>query len=64
MLTGTASFLDRLRRTGPLSPARAAQHGALGPIGRASGVTDDARQSRPYDAYGSLAVRLSPPSGW
>ena len=32
-LMGTSSFLDRLRGTGPLTPARARQHGALGPIG-------------------------------
>jgi formate hydrogenlyase subunit 5 len=56
LLLGTASFLDRLRRTGPLRPQRAAQHGALGPVGRASGVTEDARQARPYDAYGSLGA--------
>jgi len=59
LLMGTASFLDRLRRTGPLRPERAREHGALGPVGRASGYTDDARQSRPYDAYGSLAVRTA-----
>ncbi|MGH3125187.1 MAG: NADH-quinone oxidoreductase subunit C, partial [Streptosporangiaceae bacterium] len=59
VLTGTASFLDRLRRTGPLPPERAHEHGALGPIGRASGSTDDARQARPYDGYGSLAVRIA-----
>ncbi len=59
LLMGTASFLDRLRRTGPLLPARAAQHGALGPIGRASGGIDDARQSRPYAAYGSLGTTVS-----
>jgi formate hydrogenlyase subunit 5 len=57
LLMGTASFLDRLRRTGPLRPERAREHGALGPVGRASGCTDDARQARPYDAYGSLGVR-------
>ena len=34
---GTASFLDRLRRTGPLRPQRARAHGALGPVGKASG---------------------------
>ena len=36
-LMGTASFLDRLRRTGPLSPERAREHGALGPVGKGSG---------------------------
>ena len=51
MLMGTSSFLDRLRGTGPLGPARAREHGALGPIGKASGYTDDGRLARPYDAY-------------
>jgi formate hydrogenlyase subunit 5 len=55
-LMGTSSFLDRLRGTGPLTPERARQHGALGPIGKAAGYTDDARLARPYDAYPSLAV--------
>ena len=59
LLMGTASFLDRLRRTGPLLPARAAQHGALGPIGRASGRVEDVRLSRPYAAYGSLGTTVS-----
>jgi formate hydrogenlyase subunit 5 len=50
-LMGTSSFLDRLRGTGPLTPERAREHGALGPIGKASGYCDDARLARPYDAY-------------
>jgi formate hydrogenlyase subunit 5 len=58
LLMGTASFLDRLRRTGPLLPERAAEHGALGPIGRASGIIDDARAARPYAAYGSLGFTV------
>jgi Ni,Fe-hydrogenase III large subunit len=53
-LMGTASFLDRLRGTGPLRPERALEHGALGPIGKASGYSDDARLNRPYDAYPAL----------
>ena len=56
-LMGTASFLDRLRGTGPLRPDRARQHGALGPIGRACGCPDDGRQARPYDGYGSFSVQ-------
>ena len=56
MLMGTSSFLDRLRGTGPLRPARAREHGALGPIGKASGYADDARIARPYDAYKLLAA--------
>ena len=60
-LMGTASFLDRLRRTGPLRPERAREHGALGPVGKASGYSDDARESRPYDAYPSLGLRQPAP---
>jgi formate hydrogenlyase subunit 5 len=59
LLMGSASFLDRVRRTGPLPSGRAAEHGALGPIGRASGSTDDARVTRPYAAYGSLGLAVS-----
>jgi formate hydrogenlyase subunit 5 len=55
-LMATSSFLDRLRSTGPLTPERARQHGALGPIGKAAGFTDDARPARPYDAYRELAI--------
>jgi formate hydrogenlyase subunit 5 len=59
-LMATSSFLDRLRGTGPLTPARARQHGALGPIGKAAGYADDARLTRPYDGYLSLAVPPAP----
>ncbi|MFE3946806.1 NADH-quinone oxidoreductase subunit C [Streptomyces sp. NPDC059118] len=55
----TPSFLDRLRGTGPLPPGIAKAHGALGPIGKASGCATDARYERPYDAYASLG--LGPP---
>jgi Ni,Fe-hydrogenase III large subunit len=55
-LMATSSFLDRLRGTGPLTPRRARQHGALGPIGKAAGYADDARLARPYDAFPLLAV--------
>ena len=56
VLMGTASFLDRLRATGPLRPERAREHGALGPVGKASGFSDDARRSRAYDAYPALGL--------
>jgi formate hydrogenlyase subunit 5 len=55
----TASFLDRLRGTGPLEAEIAARHGALGPIGRASGVAEDVRVSRPYDGYRELGVKVA-----
>jgi formate hydrogenlyase subunit 5 len=59
LLRGTASFLDRLRRTGPLRPWRAREHGALGPVGRASGEREDVRAARPYAAYRTLEVAPS-----
>lgn len=55
----TPSFLDRLRGTGPLPHALALRHGALGPIGRASGCGEDVRASRPYGAYRELAVLVA-----
>ncbi|HLI37040.1 MAG TPA: NADH-quinone oxidoreductase subunit C [Streptosporangiaceae bacterium] len=55
-LMDTASFLDRLRGTGRLDPGRARDHGALGPIGKASAFSDDGRFTRPYDAYPSLGL--------
>lgn len=54
-LLDTSSFLDRVRTTGPLDPDLARTHGALGPIGRGSGYTDDCRVTRPYDGYQQLA---------
>ncbi|MFI5783338.1 NADH-quinone oxidoreductase subunit C [Nocardia sp. NPDC051570] len=58
-LMQTASFLDRLRGTGPLEPDFARAHGLLGPIGRASGQVDDARWQRPYDGYPKLTRRAA-----
>jgi formate hydrogenlyase subunit 5 len=55
-LMATSSFLDRLRGTGPLTPERARAHGALGPVGKASGFADDNRLTRPYDGYPDLAI--------
>jgi formate hydrogenlyase subunit 5 len=59
LLMETSSFLDRLRLTGPLTGERAREHGALGPVARASGLVDDARATRPYDAYEALGTRVA-----
>jgi Ni,Fe-hydrogenase III large subunit len=61
-LMGTPSFLDRLRRTGVITPATAAAHGALGPVGRGSGLAADVRSERPYGAYGMLGFEPAEPS--
>jgi len=60
LLMETPSLLDRLRDTGPLDPDIATEHGILGPVGRASGTTDDARWHRPYDAYPLLDRHQGP----
>ncbi len=54
-LEASASFLDRLRTTGPLPVNVARRHGALGPIGRASDVENDVRRHRRYDGYLDVA---------
>lgn len=59
-LEASASFLDRLRGTGPLPAARACEHRALGPVGRASGFDEDARRARPYDGYARLPAVRAP----
>ncbi len=53
-LMTNASFLDRVRGTGVLDPAVARRYGALGPVGRGSGVSEDVRELRPYDGYRQL----------
>lgn len=55
-LMTTPSFLDRLRNTGRLAPETARAHGALGPVGRASGTGPDVRVERPYGAYRHLGT--------
>lgn len=57
----TPSFLDRLRGTGTLSAEVAAGHGALGPIGRASGVAEDVRDTDPYGTYSVLGFAPASP---
>ncbi len=56
-LMATPSFLDRLRGAGVLPPEAVVDHGALGPVGRGSGLADDTRSSRPYGAYPDLGFR-------
>jgi Ni,Fe-hydrogenase III large subunit len=62
-LERSASFLDRLRTTGPLAHELARTHGALGPIGRASGVDNDVRRERPYDGYPRVTTIPPPLAG-
>ncbi|HZD67340.1 MAG TPA: NADH-quinone oxidoreductase subunit C, partial [Acidimicrobiales bacterium] len=60
-LMATPSFLERLRGTGVLPPVLAATLGALGPVGRGSGLAEDLRVDRPYDGYAGLQVTPAAP---
>ncbi len=54
LLMATPSFVDRLRGTGLLPRPVTTAHGALGPVGRGSGMPEDVRVSRPYGGYRNL----------
>ncbi|HVC33659.1 MAG TPA: NADH-quinone oxidoreductase subunit C [Chloroflexota bacterium] len=54
LLLGSASHLDRLEGTGILRPDDARAFGAVGPIGRASGIDRDLRRDHPYAAYDAV----------
>ncbi len=54
LLLGSPSHIDRLEGTGILRPEDARAFGAVGPIGRASGVDRDLRRDHPYAAYDTV----------
>ncbi len=54
LLLNSPSHLDRLEATGILTSEDARAFGAIGPIGRASGLDRDLRRDHPYAAYGEV----------
>ncbi len=60
MLTFTSSFLDRLEEVGIVTTDRAASHGLVGPVARASGVRRDLRTAQPYGFYAEGLDVLTP----
>lgn len=52
-------FLDRVEQVGGLPVATALRHGAVGPVGRASGLGKDLRTIQPYGAYREREVRIA-----
>jgi Ni,Fe-hydrogenase III large subunit len=58
MLEDSESLEDRLMGTGRLSPEDAAQAGAVGFVGRASGQDLDVRRDAPYPPYDRLVLEV------
>lgn len=58
ILDANSSLEDRLLSTGLLSTELAAELGALGFVGRASGQTFDVRKHSPYPPYQHLNIRV------
>ncbi|HED03980.1 MAG TPA: hypothetical protein ENI60_04345 [Candidatus Fraserbacteria bacterium] len=57
-LRRSSSFLDRLEQVGLISPEQARDHGLVGPVARASGLSRDLRQAQPYSGYPSCSFRV------
>jgi formate hydrogenlyase subunit 5 len=58
MLSVSSSFLDRLEDVGDISATDASSFGLVGPIGRASGVSRDLRQTHPYSDYETVKFEV------
>ncbi|WP_128378719.1 nickel-dependent hydrogenase large subunit [Streptomyces cavernae] len=54
IMTGDPTVRARCAGVGVLSRDDALAHGAVGPLARASGLTQDIRRSAPYEAYDKL----------
>lgn len=51
MLEYSSSFLDRIEGVGIVTPEKAREFGLVGPIARASCLSDDLRKAQPYSGY-------------
>jgi Ni,Fe-hydrogenase III large subunit/Ni,Fe-hydrogenase III component G len=58
LIKSSDSTLDRLQRTGILTPEKARALGIVGVGGRASGMDLDVRRDHPYAAYANLEWRV------
>lgn len=58
LVVGSPSHQDRLEGSGILPPQEARAYGAIGPIGRASGVDRDLRRDHPYAAYADVTFAV------
>lgn len=57
-LEATELFIDRLETTGVLALERARSWGAVGPVGRASGIDFDVRKDAAYGVYRDLGFNV------
>jgi len=58
LLEDTSTFIDRLETTAVLTPAYAAPHNLVGPIGRSTGADRDCRRDHPYAGYGDVSFEV------
>ncbi len=58
LLFASSSHMDRLEETGILLREEARAYGAVGPIGRASGIDRDLRRDHPYAAYADVEFEV------
>jgi len=58
IIFANASLTDRLETTGVLTERTAWDHGAVGVVGRASGIDHDIRRDRPFAAYDEVPVKV------
>jgi len=58
LATHETTIINRLSGVGVLSKEEATRLGALGPTGRASGITQDVRKDDPYAAYAELDFKV------
>jgi formate hydrogenlyase subunit 5 len=55
MLRLSSSFMDRVEGVGVIAEGDARDHGLVGPIARASGISRDLRAAQPYGGYAQFA---------
>ena len=58
IIFANASLTDRLETTGVLTERTAWDHGAVGVVGRASGIDHDVRRDSPFAAYDEVPVKV------
>ena len=58
MMINSASFMDRAETTGTLTTEDAVKLRTVGPAARASNVDNDVRKQHPYEAYGTIGMKV------